>query len=69
MLDLIHLAKENKFKYFEVPSNIHLHPDPFSTKNGLLTITLKTRRTNVRKHFEEIIKSLYKTDERTLNNL
>ena len=66
--DLTRLAKENKFKYFEIPSNIHLHPDPFSMKNGLLTVTLKTRRTNVRKNFEEILQSLYKTDERPTNN-
>ncbi|UJR19612.1 hypothetical protein I4U23_022746 [Adineta vaga] len=57
--DLIRLAQENKFKYFEIPSNIYLHSEPFSLENGLLTMTLKTRRMNVQKQFQTRIQSLY----------
>ncbi|CAF1172942.1 unnamed protein product [Adineta ricciae] len=57
--DLIRLAKDNKLKYFETVSNIHLHPEPFSVQNGLLTITLKTRRQNVQTQFRPLVQSLY----------
>ncbi|CAF3868924.1 unnamed protein product [Rotaria sordida] len=67
--DLIRLAKENKLKYFETISNIYLHSEPFSLKNGLLTMTLKTRRMNARKQFQTIIQSLYNVDRTTTNNL
>ncbi|CAF0980277.1 unnamed protein product [Adineta steineri] len=57
--DLVQLGKKQKLKYYEIPSNIYLHHEPFSQKNGLLTITFKTRRINARKQFQSIIKSLY----------
>ena len=57
--DLNRLAKEHKLKYFETVSNIYLHSEPFSLENGLLTITLKTRRMNAQKQFRTIIESLY----------
>jgi len=57
--DLIQLAKKQKLKYYEIPSNIHLHHETFSQKNELLTITFKTRRMNARKQFQSIMKSLY----------
>jgi long-chain acyl-CoA synthetase len=63
--DLGRLAKENKLKYFETLSNVHLHPEPFSVQNGLLTVTLKTRRPNVQKHFRAIIQSLYQVEKTT----
>ncbi|CAF4727324.1 unnamed protein product [Rotaria sp. Silwood2] len=67
--DLIRLAKENKLKYFETISNISLYSEPFSLKNSLLTMTLKTRRVNARKQFQTIIQSLYTIDRTTTNNL
>ncbi|CAF0980465.1 unnamed protein product [Didymodactylos carnosus] len=67
--DLIRLAKEYKFKYYETMSNIYLHDEPFSQKNGLLTVTLKTRRANARKHFQTIIKSLYNVGETATSNV
>jgi long-chain acyl-CoA synthetase len=57
--DLKRFAKEYKFKYYEQISNIHLHPEPLSLENGFITSTLKTRRTAVRQHFQNIIQSLY----------
>jgi long-chain acyl-CoA synthetase len=57
--DLIRLAKEYKFKYYEIISNIHLHSELFSQENSFITSTLKTRRTVVRQYFQGIIQSLY----------
>ncbi|CAF0990252.1 unnamed protein product [Adineta steineri] len=69
LTDLIRLAKDNKLKYFETVTNIYLHPQPFSMENGLLTITLKTRRMNVQKQFQSIINSLYNVKKVATNNL
>lgn len=63
--DLKRLARENKFKYYETISNIHLHPELFSQENGFITSTLKTRRTTVRQYFQSIIQSLYKVTHPT----
>jgi long-chain acyl-CoA synthetase len=57
--DLKRLAKHSNFKYYETISNIHLHPEAFSQENGLITSTLKTRRTAVRQYFQQTIGSLY----------
>jgi long-chain acyl-CoA synthetase len=61
--DLQRLAKEYNFKYYETISNIHLHPELFSQENGLVTSTLKTRRTAARQYFQNIIQSLYNSVE------
>lgn len=65
--DLIGLGKENKLKYFEIVSRIHIHSNQFTYENGLLTMTLKTRRTNARKQFQNVIQSLYRADTTTKN--
>jgi long-chain acyl-CoA synthetase len=57
--DLNRIAEKYKLKMYETVSNIHLHPELFSQNNGLLTVTLKTRRANARKQFQSIIQSLY----------
>ncbi|CAF4025669.1 unnamed protein product [Adineta steineri] len=57
--DLKRLAKDYKYKHYETISNIYVHPEPFSQENGLITSTLKTRRTAVRQYFQDIIHSLY----------
>jgi long-subunit acyl-CoA synthetase (AMP-forming) len=62
--DLKRLAKDYKFKYYETISDIYLHPEPFSLENGFITSTLKTRRTTVRQHFQNIIQSLYQPSDR-----
>ena len=64
LTDLKRLAKENKFKFYETISNIHLHPEAFSLQNGFITSTLKTRRTTVRQYFQSIIQSLYETTDK-----
>jgi long-chain acyl-CoA synthetase len=67
--DLNRLAEKYKLKKYEILSNIYLHSELFSQNNGLLTVTLKTRRTNARKQFQSIIQSLYKTDPSTIINV
>ncbi|CAF1510850.1 unnamed protein product [Adineta steineri] len=67
--DLYKLAEKYKLKSYETLSNIYIYPELFSQNNGLLTVTLKTRRTNARQHFEPIIKSLYDVDRRKVNNI
>jgi long-chain acyl-CoA synthetase len=68
LFDLNQLAEKYKLKPYETVSNIHLHPELFSQNNGLLTVTLKTRRTNAREHFHSIIKSLYEPNvDATMN--
>lgn len=39
--------------------DIALNPDMFSVQNGLLTPTLKAKRTELRSHFKEEIRQLY----------
>ena len=60
--DLKQIAEKYKFQKYEILSNIHLHPELFSQNNGLLTVTLKTRRTNARNLFQSTIQSLYEAD-------
>jgi long-chain acyl-CoA synthetase len=62
--DLKRLATEYKFKYYEIVSNIHLHPELFSQENGLITSTLKTRRGAARQYFQDKIQSLYNLGEK-----
>lgn len=57
--DLIRLGEKNGLRLYEIPRNIHLHHEPFSQPNGLLTVTLKTRRSQARKYFQSTIESLY----------
>ena len=64
LADLKRLAKEYKYKYYETISNIYLHPEPFSQENGLVTSTMKTRRTAVRQYFQDRIQSLYEVPDR-----
>ncbi|CAF4033654.1 unnamed protein product [Adineta steineri] len=67
--DLNQLAEKYNLKSYEKLSNIHLHSELFSQDNGLLTVTLKTRRSNARKHFESILQSLYKVSPNITSNI
>uniref|UniRef100_A0A8C1Z1A3 Long-chain-fatty-acid--CoA ligase n=1 Tax=Cyprinus carpio TaxID=7962 RepID=A0A8C1Z1A3_CYPCA len=57
--DIIRLGKEAGLKSFEQVRDIALHMEMFSVQNGLLTPTLKAKRTELRNHFREQIDQLY----------
>ncbi|XP_072559777.1 long-chain-fatty-acid--CoA ligase 5 isoform X1 [Paramormyrops kingsleyae] len=57
--DLVKLGKEAGLKSFEQVKELHLHPEPFSIQNGLLTPTLKAKRAELTKFFKSQIDSLY----------
>ena len=61
--DLVRLGEKSKLRRYEIPHNIHLHHELFSQANGLLTVTMKTRRSQARKHFQSTIESLYRAEE------
>ncbi|XP_068582789.1 long-chain-fatty-acid--CoA ligase 1a isoform X1 [Cebidichthys violaceus] len=57
--DILRLGKDAGLKSFEQVRDIALHTEPFSVQNGLLTPTLKAKRTEIRTHFREQIDELY----------
>ncbi|XP_056264552.1 long-chain-fatty-acid--CoA ligase 1a isoform X3 [Pseudoliparis swirei] len=57
--DMLRLGKDAGLKSFEQVRDIALHPEMFSIQNGLLTPTLKAKRTELRSHFKEQIDELY----------
>ncbi|KAI5630441.1 long-chain-fatty-acid--CoA ligase 1 isoform X2, partial [Silurus asotus] len=57
--DLVRLGKEGGLKSFEQVRDIVLIPEMFSVQNGLLTPTLKAKRTELRNRFQEQINQLY----------
>ncbi|XP_014064572.1 long-chain-fatty-acid--CoA ligase 1 isoform X3 [Salmo salar] len=59
--DILRLGKEGGLKSFEQVREISLHTEMFSVQNGLLTPTLKAKRTDLRNHFREQIDLLYAT--------
>ncbi|XP_071263036.1 long-chain-fatty-acid--CoA ligase 1a isoform X4 [Salvelinus alpinus] len=59
LMDILRLGKEGGLKSFEQVRDISLHTEMFSVQNGLLTPTLKAKRTDLRSHFREQIDLLY----------
>nr|KAF6454507.1 acyl-CoA synthetase long chain family member 5 [Rousettus aegyptiacus] len=57
--DLRKIGKQSGLKSFEQVKRIYLHPKPFSIENGLLTPTMKAKRTDLAKYFQTQINSLY----------
>ncbi|XP_037388872.1 long-chain-fatty-acid--CoA ligase 1a isoform X1 [Pygocentrus nattereri] len=57
--DIVRLGREAGLKSFEQVRDIVLHPEMFSVQNGLLTPTLKAKRTELRNYFREHIDQLY----------
>lgn len=57
---LLNTGKKRQLNSLHQIGNIHLHPEPFSVENGLLTPTMKLRRPVARKHFSEVLKELYR---------
>ncbi|XP_028312341.1 long-chain-fatty-acid--CoA ligase 1 isoform X1 [Gouania willdenowi] len=59
MKDMQAVGKVAGLKSFEQIKALHLHPEMFSVANGLLTPTLKSRRVDIRRAFQEQISSIY----------
>ncbi|XP_030646141.1 long-chain-fatty-acid--CoA ligase 6 isoform X2 [Chanos chanos] len=57
--DMTAVGKEAGLKSFEQVKDLYLHPEMFSVSNGLLTPTLKSRRVDLRRVFQEQIKQMY----------
>uniref|UniRef100_A0A671VJ04 Arachidonate--CoA ligase n=1 Tax=Sparus aurata TaxID=8175 RepID=A0A671VJ04_SPAAU len=57
--DMRAVGKEAGLKSFEQVKDLHLHPETFSVANGLLTPTMKSRRADIRRVFQEQISSMY----------
>uniref|UniRef100_A0A8D3A347 Long-chain-fatty-acid--CoA ligase n=1 Tax=Scophthalmus maximus TaxID=52904 RepID=A0A8D3A347_SCOMX len=57
--DMKAVGKEAGLKSFEQVKDLHLHPEMFSVANGLLTPTLKSRRADIRRVFQEQISDMY----------
>ena len=45
---------------YEIPKSFALVPEPFAVENGLLTPTLKLRRSKVAERYGEVIEGLYR---------
>lgn len=57
--DMVTLGKKAGLKSFEQVKDIHIHLELLSVENGLLTPTLKAKRSEVSKYFKSQIESLY----------
>ncbi|XP_062435656.1 long-chain-fatty-acid--CoA ligase 5 [Rhea pennata] len=57
--DIVKLGKEAGLKSFEQVKDLYIHTEMFSVENGLLTPTLKAKRTELAKFFQNQIEALY----------
>ncbi|CAA6653874.1 unnamed protein product [Spirodela intermedia] len=60
LLDLKAIAEKEKLKGFEQIKGVFLDPEPFDIEKGLVTPTMKKRRPQMKKHYEEDINRLYR---------
>lgn len=56
-------AKAEKLRGFELVKRIHVSGEDFTVENGLLTPTLKLKRSVAAKHFGDVIAKMYKEGE------
>ncbi|KFV14862.1 PREDICTED: long-chain-fatty-acid--CoA ligase 5 isoform X1 [Pterocles gutturalis] len=61
--DMVRLGKEAGLKSFEQVKDLYIHTEMFSVENGLLTPTLKTKRTELVKLFQKQIDALYSSTQ------
>ncbi|KAL7989169.1 hypothetical protein Chor_011835 [Crotalus horridus] len=59
MEDMVQLGKESGLYSFEQVKAVYIHSEMFSVQNGLLTPTLKARRSELREYFKKQIEDLY----------
>ncbi|NWR34950.1 ACSL5 ligase, partial [Tachuris rubrigastra] len=57
--DMIRLGRQAGLKSFEQVKDLYIHTEMFSVENGLLTPTLKAKRPELVKVFQEQIEALY----------
>ncbi|NXJ78777.1 ACSL5 ligase, partial [Trogon melanurus] len=61
--DMIRLGKEAGLKSFEQVKDLYIHTEMFSVENGLLTPTLKAKRAELVKLFQQQIEALYSSTQ------
>ncbi|XP_013156125.1 long-chain-fatty-acid--CoA ligase 5 [Falco biarmicus] len=61
--DMVRLGKEAGLKSFEQVKDLYIHTEMFSVENGLLTPTLKAKRTELVKVFQKQIEALYSSTQ------
>ena len=59
MKEIEQTCKNSKLAGFEIPKKILLSYDQFTIDNGMLTVTMKAMRTNIRKIWESKVANLY----------
>lgn len=53
------LGKSEGLHGYEQPKALHLHPEPFTVENGLLTPTAKSKRNELKMYFKGVIDAMY----------
>ncbi|NWU50833.1 ACSL5 ligase, partial [Dromas ardeola] len=61
--DMLRLGKEAGLKSFEQVKDLYIHTEMFSVENGLLTPTLKAKRAELVKVFQNQIEDLYSSTQ------
>ncbi|NXW32317.1 ACSL5 ligase, partial [Phaetusa simplex] len=61
--DMLRLGKEAGLKSFEQVKDLYIHTEMFSVENGLLTPTLKAKRSELVKVFQDQIEALYSSTQ------
>ncbi|KAM4576446.1 long-chain-fatty-acid--CoA ligase 1 isoform 1-T1 [Odontesthes bonariensis] len=61
--DIRTVGKEAGLKSFEQVKDLYLHPEMFTVANGLLTPTLKSKRADIRRVFQEQLSRMYNKTE------
>ena len=52
-------VSSSQLQSFEMAKAVHLHPDPFTLENDLLTPTFKLKRNVAKARFQDVIDALY----------
>uniref|UniRef100_A0AAF5D0K5 long-chain-fatty-acid--CoA ligase n=1 Tax=Strongyloides stercoralis TaxID=6248 RepID=A0AAF5D0K5_STRER len=70
---LIVYSLEEKFKNIlhknEIPRKVILEATPWTIENGLLTDSLKIKRKNIEKRYDDILNKVYRPFEENINNV
>ena len=69
MEDMLRYGKNAGLMSYEQIKNVHLHTEMMTLENGLATPTMKIKRQEARKFFQEIITNLYKENTEIPNGM